>query len=91
MDLAIGIVRERHATLLIPTSEGLHMRAIWLFRFWRPPVLLPWAEVELVSSRRVLWMQSHTFSLGGGIARIRVKDQAFRAFIPFLKPVPAYS
>jgi hypothetical protein len=89
--IAVGIVRERHVTLLAPTSEGLHLRAIWLFRFWRPPVFLPWAEVELVSSRRSRWVRFHKFSLGAGIATIRVKEEAFRAFIPFLTPVPAHS
>jgi hypothetical protein len=89
--LAVGIVRERRATLLVPTFEGVHVRAIWLFRFWRPPVFLPWAEVELVSSRRGRWGRSHKFSVGGGIATIRVKDEAFRAFIPFLTPVTAHS
>ena len=89
--LAVGIVRERRATLLVPTSEGVHMRAIWLFRFWRPPVFLPWAEVELVSSRHGRWGRSHKLNLGGGIATIRVKDEALRVFIPFPTPVTAHS
>jgi hypothetical protein len=65
------------------------MYAQLLFRFRRPPILIPWSEVQYESARHFLWMRSHKLSLGGGVTPIRVKDKALRAFEPFLKtPIP---
>jgi hypothetical protein len=86
--LGIGIVGENNVTGLIVTPAGLYMYANVLFRFRRPPLLIPWREVQYVSGRRFLWMQSHKLSLGA-ITSITIRDKALREFQPFLPtPVP---
>jgi len=87
--VGVGLVGENNVTYLVPTPIGLYMYAHFLFRFRRPPVLLPWSEVRYEDTRRFLWMTSHRLSLGGGVTTTRVKDKALRAFEPFLQtPIP---
>lgn len=82
--VGIGNVGENNVTGLIVTSMGLYMYANPLFRFRRPPILIPWREIQYVSERRFLWMHSHKLSLGGGITTIRVKEKALRELQHFL-------
>ena len=87
--ISVGIVSERNVTFLIPAAAGLYMYAHFLFRFRRPPILVPWSEIRYESTRRLLWMRSHKLSLGGNLASIRIRDKALRALEPFLPmPVP---
>jgi len=82
--MAIGRVSENGVTRLVPSPAGLYMRAHVLFRFRRPPVLIPWSEVRYESTGRVRWTRSHLLALGRGITTIRVKDEALRALQAFL-------
>ncbi len=72
--LKIGRVGEKNVTTLRPTSRGLYMSANPLFRFRRPPVLVPWNRIEHVRSHRVLWQRSSTLDLGG-ITTMRVRNR----------------
>ena len=72
--LKIGRIGENNVTTLRPTPQGLYMSANPLFRFRRPPVLVPWNRIEYVTSHRVLWQRSSTLDLGG-ITTIRVRNR----------------
>jgi hypothetical protein len=87
--IGIGLVGENNVTYLVPTPTGLYMYAHLLFRFRRPPILVPWSEVQYESTRQFLWMRSHKLSLGGGVTTIRIKHKALDTLQPFLQiPVP---
>jgi hypothetical protein len=87
----VGGIGDRRITYLIPTSQGLYMYVTWAFRFRRSPIMLPWSEVEVLSSRRFLLWQRHDLSLGKGVTTITVKDEGFRALAPFLPATPSHS
>ena len=72
--LKIGRIGENNVTTLRPTAQGLYMSVNPLFRFRRPPVLVPWNRIEPVSSHRMLWQRSTTLDLGG-ITTIRVRNR----------------
>lgn len=72
--IKIGPVGENGVTTLRPTAQGLYMSANPLFRFRRPPVLVPWNRIEHVRSHRVLWQRSSTLDLGG-ITTMRVRSR----------------
>jgi hypothetical protein len=73
-----GIVSENNATRVIVSPAGLHLSAIFAFRFRRPPILVPWDQVKWKSERRFLWVHLHRLDLGG-LATVSMKDKAYRA------------
>ena len=79
MVIKFGVVGENGVTVLIPTEEGLYLYAVFLFRFRRPPVLVPWNRIRHVTSHRFLWTRALTLDLGD-IMTMRVRD----AMIPVL-------
>jgi hypothetical protein len=85
--IAVGSVSENNVTYLIPTEAGLYMYPMFLFRFMRPPILLPWREVVYDSSRRFLWMRSHKLQLAD-LTSIRMKEKGLRELLPFLPSLP---
>ena len=52
-----------------------------LFRFRRPPLLVPWPEVRYVGERRMLWRRAWVLDLGG-ITTVAVKKEAYVAIEP---------
>src|SRR5262249_3002768 len=81
--VSVGIVGDKNVTYVSVSDRGLYLRSHVLFRFMRAPVLVPWSEVKYVSERKVLWWRSYLIDLGG-IARIRLKEEAFRSIENFL-------
>jgi hypothetical protein len=67
----VGSVSENGVTTLTPASQGLYMVPMSLFRFRRPPVLVPWNRIRYVESHHVLWKRSLTLDLGG-VTTLRV-------------------
>ncbi|MEO8501430.1 MAG: hypothetical protein ABI565_10990 [Vicinamibacteria bacterium] len=82
--MGIGPINENNVTYLIPTASGLYIYAMFLFRFLRPPILIPWQEVVYESSHKFLWVKFHKLRLAGGLSTLRVKDKGFRELLPFL-------
>lgn len=74
-------------TVLAVSPAGLYLRTWLMFRFMRPPVLVPWHEVRYVAVYRSFWPQTHVFSLGGQM-EIRVRQRAFLSIQAFLAEVP---
>lgn len=82
----MGPVGERNVTSFIATPGGLYLYANPLFRFRRPPILLPWEEVQWLSDRHFLWMHTHKLDLGHGITTMSVGDRGYRVMEPFVRP-----
>lgn len=89
--VSVGLVSENDVTYLPPSTSGLYMYAMFLFRFMRPPLLIPWPEIQYESACRFLWLRSHRLRLAGGMTAIRVKDRALQQIRPFLSVVPDIS
>ena len=67
----VGSVGEKGVTTMIPTTQGLYLEPMILFRIRRRAVLVPWNRIRFVESHRVLWKRSLTLDLGG-ITTMRV-------------------
>ena len=78
---AVGLTGENGVTGLILTPEGLYLYTHPLFRFRRPPLLVPWPEVRYVGERRMLWRRAWVLDLGG-ITTVAVKKEAYVAIEP---------
>ncbi|NUO64712.1 MAG: hypothetical protein HOQ11_01320 [Gemmatimonadaceae bacterium] len=81
--VGMGPVGENGVTNLIPTAEGLYLYSNPLFRFHRPPVMVPWAEIRDEGERGVLWWRSVGLDLGG-VTLLRVRARAMPALAPYL-------
>jgi hypothetical protein len=73
-----GIVSENNVTRVIVSPAGLHLSAIFPFRFRRPPLFVPWDQVRWKSERRFLWVHAQRLDLGG-LATVTMKDEGYRA------------
>ena len=85
--MGIGSVNENGVTRLMVTPGGLYMYPLFLFRFKRPPLLIPWHEIQYESTRKVLWTTYHRLRLGGDITTLRIKDKGFQELLPFLPAI----
>ena len=80
--IKIGSVNENGVTGIVVSESGLYLDAMLLFRFRRPPVLVPWDSVTYSTDRRFLWYRWHEFDLGG-ITTISVRPAAYEAMIHY--------
>jgi hypothetical protein len=87
---SVGWVGENNVTYLIASPAGLYIYSMFLFRFMRPPILVPWREVEYESSSRFLWARTYKLRLAG-VTTISVKEKGFRELQPYLPTVPYIS
>jgi hypothetical protein len=85
---SVGHVSDSGVTGLRLSPQGLYIWASPMFRFMRPPLLIPWHEIRYGSERNILWQRTHTLRLGGEV-RIRITDRALRAMEPYLADCPA--
>ena len=72
----VGSVGEKGVTTMIPTTQGLYLEPMILFRIRRRAVHVPWNRIRFVESHRVLWKRSLTLDLGG-ITTMRVHPASF--------------
>lgn len=79
----VGIVGENGVTGLVVTPRGLYLYSNPLFRFLRPPVLVPWERVRYDGERGRLWWHAHMLRLGD-VTSIRIKQRAFDALAPYV-------
>jgi hypothetical protein len=77
--LGVGPIAERGITRMTPTAEGLLLEAHPLFRFGRPTLLVPWAEVRPDPGGRTPRLRL------GGTTTLRVTERGFRALRPHLR------
>jgi hypothetical protein len=80
---SFGGVSENNVTFLVVSESGLYLYAFIVFRFLRPPILVPWREVAYVSEWRFLLWRTHRLRLGGTTS-IWVKPKAYDALRPWL-------
>jgi hypothetical protein len=77
--ISVGPVPERGITRMTPTAEGLILEAHPLFRFGRPTVLVPWAEIRPEPGSGTVRLRL------GGTTTLRITGQANRALEPYLR------
>ena len=82
--VGFAAARERGLTILVPGEAGLYLYTTALFRFRRPPIMLPWREIAYQSRVRWRGEQAHQLRLAGGLTCMRVRDAGFRELAPFL-------
>ena len=80
---AVGWVNENNVTTIEVTPVGLRLRAVLLFRFRRPPLLIPWEHIRSTEERRFLWARWYVLDLGG-ITTMSVKARLLEAVRPHL-------
>jgi hypothetical protein len=85
--VGMGLVGENGITGLIPTAEGLYIYSHPLFRFRRPPILVPWTEVHNDGERGALWWRSVGIDLGR-ITMLRLRPKAMPVLAPYLAVEP---
>jgi hypothetical protein len=80
----IGGIQEGGITCLVVADEGLFLCAVWLFRYRRPPLLIPWKEIAWVRESRDFPFRTWELDLGG-ITTIRIRRKAYehlKSFVP---------
>jgi hypothetical protein len=80
---SIGFVPENGATYIIVAPEGLYLSAFALFRFLRPPLLVPWCDVRVGGEGMRLWSRWYRLELGSA-GTITIKRGAYDAIKPHL-------
>ena len=78
-----------NVTTIDVTSRGLRLKAMFLFRFRRPPVLVPWERIKGVAARRFLWVRWYVLDLDG-ITTVSITVRALHAVHPHLTGPAAF-
>ncbi len=85
----VGSIRERGATVLTVTPQGLHLRAALPFRLGHPPLLIPWRSILRVVRGKSWWTEWYSLNVED-TTLIRVGPRAFEAMARYLpSPVNA--
>ncbi len=82
--VSVGFVRENGATNLIVSVEGLFLSSFILFRFLRPPVLIPWRFIRVARQKKILWLQRYVLDLAS-VTTITVKRTAYQAIEQYVQ------
>jgi hypothetical protein len=83
--VSVGFVPENGVTALVVSPEGLYLSSFPIFRFMRPPLLVPWNEVRLVSSRSFFGrIERFTLELASATS-LTIKRAAFDAMQPYVQ------
>jgi len=82
----IGLVSEGGVTHMIVSPEGLYLWTNPLFRFLRPPLMIPWTAITGVREARWLWLKMYVLNVAD-ITTIQVSRRALCVLRPYL-PIP---
>jgi hypothetical protein len=77
------MVSENNVTSLVVTPQGLYLFSNPLFRFRRPPILVPWSRVHSAGEGGRFWWRVNMLELDG-VTMIGVKRPAYEAIKPFV-------
>ena len=69
---------------LIVSVEGLYLSSFILFRFLRPPVLIPWRFIRVARQKKILWLQRYVLDLAS-VTTITVKRTAYEAIEQYVQ------
>jgi hypothetical protein len=69
------------------SEGGIYVHALFFFRAFHPPFLVPWANVVGVIEKKRFWITSHELELRDGANELHVvlSDDALREFHEFSK------
>ena len=82
--MGMGAVGENGVTIMIPTAEGLYLYSSPLFRFRRPPVLVPWCDIRSGGERGMRWWRNVLLELGSETT-LRIRAKAYPMLAPYLE------
>ena len=82
----IGIVPENRVTHMIISEHGLYLYVSFLFRFFHPPLLIPWGQVRLVREIKTLWWYTYQLDIGQ-ITTLRVTRSAYETMQRYVAPM----
>jgi len=80
--VGMGVVGENGVTTMVLAPDGLYLYSHPLFRFRRPPVLVPWKLVAVGEERGLLWWRYMPVTLASEVT-MRVKPKAAAALSQF--------
>lgn len=52
-------VNYRNALMIAVSTEGLRISLFFLFRFWSPPIFIPWTAIDRIEEER-LWLMKYS-------------------------------
>ena len=78
----IGLVPEGNVTRLIPANDGLYLRTVWPFQLFRPPLIIPWYEIQDIKERKIFFFRSYLLQTSAHV-EVVVSKKAFEAIDPF--------
>jgi len=62
----VGRVSYRNSLLVGACQEGLVFQVFFLFRFFHPPLLIPWSAVGSLQTTTSLWSTTYSIALSTG-------------------------
>ena len=83
----MGWANENGVTHLVVSAAGLYLYANPLFRFGRPPLLLPWERVSFVRERQFLTRRFYEFDLAG-VTTLTLTEAGYDAVKAFSRGGP---
>jgi hypothetical protein len=86
--LGLGPIRENNVTNVVLTPQGMYLYPMILFRFRRPPVLVPWNRIRYSDTQQFLGMSWHRIDLGS-VASARIRGKLLAALRDHGVGVPA--
>lgn len=83
----MGWANENGVTHLVVSDAGLYLYVNPLFRFGRPPLLLPWERVRFVRERQFLSRRFYEFDLAG-VTTLTLTQTGYDAINSFARGGP---
>lgn len=72
--------------LLKYNEKGFHLKPLFIFRLFHPPVFIPWKEIRAVHSKKILFVKMNELVVGDpAIAFLQMKDATLNK-MEYLKP-----
>jgi hypothetical protein len=62
--LGVGPVGENNVTQMVATHSGLYLYPMFLFRFGRRPLFIPWPAITPLGEFKFLWSRYHSLRIG---------------------------
>ena len=74
----INLTSYSNVIILKTNDEGFYMKVMFLFRFFHPPVFIPWSEIKNIEEKKVLFFSQIILTLGDPkIATIKFDKKTF--------------
>lgn len=83
--LSINSVNYKNSIVLTYNEVGLYMKPILLFRLFHEPLLIPWTEMRVVRTKKILFTAYTEVSVGTPTSTILLlKEKTFNQFQQYI-------